>query len=342
MKSSFLFRSRIVVFLLVLFSGAIVTRLFWVQVVHGDYYGGVADRQYVTPSQDLYERGTIYWKRKDGELISAAAQISGFKLAVNTTKLTDAAGVYQKINAIVPIAREEFFTKAAKADDPYEEVALRLSREKADAISALKIPGLSVFKEKWRSYSGESLASHTLGFVGYKGDELGGRYGLERQYDRELSRGKNEPYVNFFAEVFSNIQKSFGEDEKEGDIVTSIEPQVQNFLEDKLREVKERYSADLVGGIIMDPRDGSMYALGAVPDFDPNKFSAAKNNLIFSNPLVENVLEFGSVVKPLIMAGALDMGVVTAKTAYNDTGSVKVEKKEIFNFDKKGRGPGTT
>src|SRR3989344_421886 len=342
MKSSFLFRSRIVVFLIILFSGAIMTRLFWVQVVHGDYYSGEADRQYVTPSQDLYERGTIYWKRKDGELISAAAQISGFKLAINTMKIGDAVSVYEKINAIVPMPRKEFFAKAEKVDDPYEEVALRLTREKADAISALKIPGVSVFREKWRSYSGESLASHALGFVGYKGDELGGRYGLERQYDRELSRGKNEPYVNFFAELFSNIQKSLGEDDKEGDIVTSIEPQVQSFLEGKLREAKERYSGDLVGGIIMDPRDGSIYALAALPDFDPNKFSEAKNNQIFSNPLVENVLEFGSVVKPLIMASALDAGVVTAKTFYNDTGSVKVEKKEIFNFDKKGRGPGTT
>jgi cell division protein FtsI (penicillin-binding protein 3)/stage V sporulation protein D (sporulation-specific penicillin-binding protein) len=42
------------------------------------------------------------------------------------------------------------------------------------------------------------------------------------------------------------------------------------------------------------------------------------------------------------MASALDLGLVNANTAYNDKGSVVVEKKEIFNFDKKGRGPGTT
>lgn len=319
-----------------------MTRLFWVQVVHGGYYSGEADRQYVTPARDIYERGTVYWQRRDGELISAAAQISGFKLAINPMKITDAAEVYEKVSAIVPLSREDFLSQAEKENDPYEEVAFRLTKEKADAVSALKIPGVSVFKEKWRSYSGESLASHTLGFVGYKGDELGGRYGLERQYDRELSRGKNEPYVNFFAEVFSNIQKSFSEEEKEGDIITSIEPQVQSFLQDKLNEVKEKYSVDLVGGIIMDPRDGSIYALAALPDFDPNKFSEAKNNQIFSNPLAENVLEFGSVVKPLIMAAGLDTGAVTAKTTYTDYGSVKVEKKEIFNFDKKGRGPATS
>jgi cell division protein FtsI/penicillin-binding protein 2 len=35
-------------------------------------------------------------------------------------------------------------------------------------------------------------------------------------------------------------------------------------------------------------------------------------------------------------------GVVTANTTYDDKGEVTIEKHQIFNFDKKGRGPGTT
>ena len=149
--------------------------------------------------------------------------------------------------------------------------------------------------------------------------------------------------MNFFAEVFSNINKTLFESDKgEGNIVTTIEPEVQNFLEKKLTEVEGRYQADSIGGIIMNPMDGSIYALTVKPDFDPNDFSKVKKISTFSNPLVENVLEFGSVVKPLVMAGALDAGVLTADTTYNDKGSVIVEKKEIFNFDKKGRGPDTS
>ena len=325
-----------------MFSVVLLTKLFLVQVMHGDYYGGVAERQYITPASDIYERGTIYFKRKDGELISAATQIAGFKLIISPSKIEDTADTYGKLKEIVSIDEANFLLKADKPQDPYEEVAFRLSKEEADAVSALKLPGVSVLKEKWRFYPGENLASHTLGFVGYKGDELGGRYGLERQYDTLLARGAGQPFVNFFAEVFSNIQKSLKDEDKEGDIVTTIEPQVAKFLQDKLFEVKERYAADSIGGIIMNPKDGSIYALGVLPDFDPNIFSEAKSNLIFSNPLVENVLEFGSVVKPLVMAGALDAGVLTAKTTYTDKGSVWVEQKEIFNFDKKARGPGTT
>jgi cell division protein FtsI/penicillin-binding protein 2 len=343
MKYSFFARSRVILFFIIVFSGVLLAKLFLVQVVQGNAYSEAANHQYATPSSNIYERGAIYFQLKDGQLVSAATQTSGFKMAIVANKIINAEDTYQKLSKITTLDYNDFFIKAKEKNDPYEEIANHLSKEQADAISGLKLPGVNIFKEKWRFYPGGNLASHTLGFVGYKGDELGGRYGLERQYDSELARNVDNPYVNFFAEVFSNVSNTFFKNKvPEGDIVTTIEPQVQSFLEKKLTEVKDKYQVDSIGGIIMNPQDGSIYAMSVKPDFDLNNFSQVKKVSIFSNPLVENVLEFGSVVKPLVMAAALDAGVVTAETTYNDRGSVVVEKKEIFNFDKKGRGPGTS
>ncbi len=348
MTYSFISRSRITLSFFILFSLILAGKIFLVQVVHGNIYSESADRQYVTPGGNIYERGTIFFQSKskdgkNGQLIAAATHTAGFKIAINPSKIVDKELTYQKLSKIIILDHDDFITKSGKTDDPYEEVANRLSKTEADAVSALKISGLNVFKEKWRFYPGKMLASHALGLVGYRDAELGGRYGLERQYNNELIRNNNNAYVNFFAEVFSNINKTLFEDgTKAGDVVTTIEPEVENFLEKKLMEVKGKYQTDSVGGIIMNPIDGSIYAMSIKPDFNPNEFSKEKNNSVFSNPLVENVLEFGSVIKPLVMAGALDADVVTADTVYNDMGSVIVEKKEIFNFDKKGRGPNTT
>lgn len=343
MKSNFTSRFRWILAGVVLFTLILIFKAFLLQIVHGSFYKDAAYRQYATPASNIYERGSIYFTRKDGELVSAAVQTTGYKVALNTAKLKDIDGVYADISKVATLDKGTFTEKASKKNDPYEEIITHLNKTDADKISAMKIPGVSIFKEKWRFYPGGNLASHALGLVGYKGDDLGGRYGLERQYDDQLSRNNESPYVNFFAEVFSNINKTFfSGGPKEGDIVTSIEPNVQSLLEKKLGEVKSKYNADAVGGIIMNPIDGSIYALTVKPDFNPNDLSSVKDTSLFSNPLVENVLEFGSVVKPLNMAAALDTGVVTPTTAYNDKGSVIVEKKEIFNFDKKGRGPGTT
>jgi len=344
MKSSFLTRSRVIIFFIIFFSGILLAKLFFLQVVHENTYREMADRQYVTPSSDIYERGTIYFENKDGSLVSAATQTSGFKIAINPAKIVNAEGVFKELSIIVTnLDHDDFVASATKTNDIYEEVAHRLTQEQADAVSALKIPGVSIFKENWRFYPGNNLASHTVGFVGYQGNTLSGRYGLERQYDSVLARNADNPYINFFAEVFSNIHKTlFKNISPEGDIVTTIDPQVQNFLESKLEQVQTQYQTDSIGGIIMNPADGSIYAMGAKPDFDPNNFSQVKDISVFSNPLVEHVFEFGSVVKPLVMAGALDMGVVTPATTYDDKGEVTIENHKIFNFDKRGRGPGTT
>ncbi|MCE9585110.1 penicillin-binding protein 2 [Candidatus Nomurabacteria bacterium] len=343
MNYSFSARTKFLSFCLLFFAFILIAKLFWVQVIHSNKYSEEADRQYATPSSDIFERGTIFFQRKDGVLVSGASQASGFKLAINTAKLIEKENVFNQLNNILPINHDDFILKASKKNDPYEEIAVKLTKEQADAISALKIPGVSLFKEKWRFYPGGDMAAHALGFVGFKGDELGGRYGLERQYNSTLSRDKNNPYVNFFAEVFSNINDHlFNPNELGGNIVTTIEPVVQGFLSKKLNEVQEKYNADGMGGIIMNPVDGSIYALDAKPSFNPNDFSKIKNQAVFANPLVEHVLEFGSVVKPLVMAAGLDTGVVTADTKYTDNGFVIVDGKQINNFDKKGRGPGTS
>lgn len=339
MKFNPLIRTRVVFFLVLIFSLLLIGKLFLVQIVHSESYREKADRQYSTPSSSLFERGSVYFSRKDGQLVSAASQALGYKITINPVKISDKEKTYSVLSSVVDIDQEDFFIKANKTNDPYEEIVGHLSKENADKISAFKMSGVSIFKEKWRFYPGENLASQTLGIVGYKGDDFSGRYGLERQYNDVLSRGKSEPYVNFFAEVFSNINDAFFNDEpKEGDIITTIEPEVQGFLEKVLENVQQKYNVDSMGGIIMNPKDGSIYAMGTKPDFNPNDFSSIKNISLFGNPLVENVYEFGSVIKPLVMASALDAGVIKAETKYEDKGSVIVEDKEIFNFDKKGRG----
>src|SRR3989339_751122 len=332
MKYSFVLRTKVVSFFILISTLVLIGKLFLVQVVHSDFYSEQADRQYSTPSSGIFER-------KDGQLVSAATQTAGFKVAVNPGKIIDREKVYQELSQKIALDYDNFISKAEKINDPYEETANHLSKEEADSISALKIPGVSVFKEKWRFYPGGSLASQTLGLVGYKDTELGGRYGLERQYNNELKRENNDLYVNFFAEVFSNINDTFFKGETlSGDVVTTIEPLVQSFLEKTLASVKERYRVDSIGGENIDPKRGSLFSLSSKPDFYLNNFLKGKTASVFSNPIVENVFEFGSVVKPLVMAGALGGGGGAADTTYNDKRAVLVENKEIFNFYKKRRG----
>ena len=78
-----------------------------------------------------------------------------------------------------------------------------------------------------------------------------------------------------------------------GDIVTSLEPSVQLFLERQIKNVQDTWNSKLTAGVIMNPKNGEIYALAVSPTFNLNIFFKEENVSIFSNPLVENVYEMG-------------------------------------------------
>jgi len=341
--SSFQTRIRIISVFVVVFALALITKLFFVQVIHKNTYTEKADKQYATPAGDVFDRGSIFFSKKDGELVAAGSVSTGFKVSIKAKDITDPEAMFTALSPYMQMDHDTFIAKAEKKNDPYEEVAVHLTKEQADEIDKLKLPGVSIFKDNWRFYPGGSLASHTLGFLAFKGDDRVGQYGLERYYDTTLSKSKDTAYVNFFAEVFSNIKEAVvnKDQNNQGDIVTTIEPSTQHTLETELKSTLDKWHADAAGGVIINPQTGEIYAMAGVPDFDLNNFGDVSNPSVYRNPIVENVFEFGSVIKPLVMAGALDAGVVTPETTYFDKGSVTVNKKVISNFDKKGRGVAT-
>ncbi|MEK7661961.1 MAG: penicillin-binding protein 2 [Patescibacteria group bacterium] len=317
------------------------SKLFFVQIINGDKYTKAADRQYAASSLEVFERGSIFFTDRSGELVPAATLGTGFFLAIEPNKITDPDKIYEALSGIVAINHDDFFKKASKTGDPYEEILHRMNKDQADAIDALSIPGVKVYREKWRLYPWNEIGSRTIGFIGYRegGNFLEGRYGVERYYEDILSRKNSDLYANFFVEIFSNLKEGIiSGGRSEGDVILNIEPEAEKTLHNELKRVHEEYSSDFTGGVIMDPKTGAIYAMDAVPGFDPNDLRSVKDTALFGNPLVEGVYEMGSIVKPLTMAAALDAGVVTRETTYRDDGFVIVEDARIKNFDGKGRG----
>lgn len=314
-------------------------KLYLLQVVHHDNFVMLGDRQYVKRGGKIFSRGSIYFEDKKGNLISAATLKTGYLLTINPTLVIDKENAYSKLSQLIELDREKFMAQASKEADTYEEVAERVPEDKALAIRASKVPGVSLYKEQWRFYPGDRSASNVVGLLGYKDDDYGGRYGLESFYDKALRRDTGNSYANFFVEIFSNAKKVVSEDEAfEGDIVATIEPTVQAALEDAVAKIQGKWSSYETGGIIMDPKTGEIYAMAALPNFSPNDFSGEKNTRVFSNPLVEKVYEMGSIIKPLTIASGIDAGVITPATTYEDKGYVISDTETIRNHDKKAHG----
>lgn len=339
MRDRAVIRIRIITAGTILLALILIGRLYHIQVIKGEQYLESGERQYVHTVRDLYTRGNIFFTTKDGDLVSAATVRSGYTLSANPQLITDVDAVYQQLKEIIPLDEEIAKARLADTNRIYVELRQEVDEETADKVEALDIDGLQLYRSQWRYYPGEDMAARTIGFVGYKGDEIGGRYGLERYYEDVLKRSDEHLSVNFFAEMFGNLGEIVFDraPARRGDVVTTIEPTVTRYLQNRLTEVQDTWGSSLTGGIIMHPKTGAVYAMGVVPNFNLNDRTDVPVE-DFRNPLVEDVHEMGSIIKALTMAAGLDSGAVTSETTYYDAGFIDFDEFTIGNFDGKGRG----
>ncbi|MEN9852428.1 MAG: hypothetical protein RI996_371 [Candidatus Parcubacteria bacterium] len=334
------FRIRILLVGVFLACFLIFIRLFYLQVLHSDTYKQIASGQYQAPKEGSYDRGSVFFQDKTGKELSAATRLTAYTLAISPRDIVDADAAYAQLSAAYPLLDKAVFdTKVAKKNDPYEEVAKRLTMDEKKKVEELKLKGVQLVPEYYRSYPYKTAASQVIGFVGFSGEKLLGRYGLERYYNDVLSRSDEGVHVNFFAEIFSDIGQTLftNEKEREGDLLLTIEPNVQLFVEDELRAIQNKWNSETVGIIVMEPHTGKIVAMGSTPGFDPNDMKNAEvKNL--GNPLVENVYEMGSIIKPLTVAAGIDSGAITQDTHYTDTGDLLINGFHVRNYDHKARG----
>ena len=313
------------------------------QIREHDFFEAKAKRQYTSyqSKESISTRGSIYFKESSGNLLWAATIKDGFQAALNPMLINDDSIVCDMVSNIIELDKSLCLVRAGKKDDPFEVIAHRLDVEDAEKVNALNLRGLGAYPEQWRLYPGESLASQVLGFVGYKGDELEGRYGVERYYE-DILRGKKENLTggSSFAALFVELGKDFlSSGVYNGhDVVLTIEPRVQSFLENILGTLLEKWKAESAGAVILDPQTGAIVAMAGKPDFNPNKYGTTEDISYFKNPIVSSIFEMGSVFKPLTMAAAIDVGSVSPSTTYFDSGFVALNNRTIENYDGKGRG----
>lgn len=340
MRALFINRLRIVAVLVLLTGVLLIVRLYMLQVVHGVQFRDEAEGQYTVQNSDRFDRGSIFFTARDGSLISAATLDNGFTLVLVPRTVVNASETYSELSKYVELESKEFFEKAAKKDDPHEELLRRMPTAAGYVLIDKDIPGVRLERERWRLYPGNTLAAHTIGFVGYgNSDSLTGQYGLERSYDKALTKPDTGLYVNFFADIFTNIRTHiFSNGTQPGaNVITGIEPTTQAFFEDLLAQYQEKWNAREAGAIVLDPRTGEIIVFASLPSFNPNALFQSDSEH-FSNPLVEKVYEFGSIVKPLTIAAGIDAGAITPETTYDDRGFAVYDGSRISNFDGKGRG----
>jgi len=205
---------------------------------------------------------------------------------------------------------------------------------KAEQIKALKITGLHSKPAYRRYYPAGEVAAHILGITNI---EDNGQEGLELAYQSWLTGEPGAQRVvkdrpGNVVEILERLKAP-----KPGrDLALSLNQHIQYLAFRELNEAMERNRAKAGAVVVLDAKTGEILALANTPSYNPNS-RATYDPARLRNRAVTDTFEPGSTMKPLLVAAALDAGVVAPETRI-DTGPgwFMVADKRITDTHPKG------
>ena len=341
-ERAFRARARLVaaVFCLVCFAGLAV-RLFWLQLVTGDWYTQRALGQQLRDTVVPADRGKIY--SADSVLLAANSTCWTLRASPREMPEDKLALAAQELARILELDEAALLEKFSDRRSNDCLLRYRVDRATADAVrdfcEANGITGIRINQDSKRWYpQGEFLAS-VLGFTNV---DNAGVSGLELKYD-DLLTGENGVVLTAVNAWGYTLEQSYETEQfpVEGSgLRLTIDANIQHYLENALGyAVQEHNVSQRAVGIVMDVNTGAVLAMATTPAYDPNQprviydedARAAVDALSgeeraaalqlaqqtqWRNKAVSDLYEPGSVFKLITCAAALDTGAIQKSSTF--------------------------
>jgi cell division protein FtsI/penicillin-binding protein 2 len=206
-------------------------------------------------------------------------------------------------------------------------LARALPAKQAQAVQALKIPGIAGVPVMRRVYPRGTLAAQVLGIVGTEGNGL---MGLEYSHNALLHGHSGERRVVSDA-IGQPISITDVHPEVPGaSLSLTLDANIQRRTENVLGAVGKVFAPKDATAIVMDPRSGAILALANWPQVNANDPNAAPAGAL-DNRAVGFDYEPGSTFKAFTVSGALQRGLITPGTPFSIPNQIQVADRTIHD-----------
>ena len=324
-------RGKVSLFFILIILGSLLFlgRIFYLEVIKGDYYRKMAEGNQLRIEKIKASRGLIY-------------DVNGRLLVRNVPEFS-----------LINMPGEKTIEKRI----PYE-LALKTIVRSSEKVSAIggSTSGGKVKIEPQRKYLNGSTFSHLLGFVGkiskeefkegqnYDFNDSLGKDGLEFYYENVLrgEDGRKKIEVNSLGQEEKILNEEASKDGK--DIILSIDAELQK----KVKEILEKYIGPKGAGVVimMNPLNGQILSMVSLPTYDNNLLKDEevwqqlnKNpQAPLFNRAIAGLYPSGSIIKPVIALAALEEGLINERTTVLSTGGIRYGKWFFPDWKKGGHG----
>jgi cell division protein FtsI (penicillin-binding protein 3) len=253
------------------------------------YYLANGDAGLAGQPRKAAERGKIL--DRNGKTL--ASQITLYNVYVSPPEREKIPELAMELAPIIDMSAEDIYSLISRTNNNFllkRQVSLSAMEMIKDEQRNGRLKGITTAPVAVRVYPEKNLASQIIGFVG---SDNNGLEGVEYAFNKELSAS--------------------------GDVVLTIDINVQYILEKVANSTLNETQAESVMFLAMDPRNGEILGSAVLPDFDPNNYRASNSNR-YLNLSAREHYEPGSVFKIFSISSLMDSGVISEQSEFICTG----------------------
>ena len=269
------------------------------------------ENEYYTERSLKQQKSYQLWQPQRGPILDARGRILAASNSVQTIFaepriIEDPRDTSNELAPIVDIGAHIICQTIRESKNP-GFVKIKATTDANECEAARRIYGVGVQSQWQRNYPMGRLTGSVVGFTSR--DNFG-LEGIELKYDQDL-RGSESQNI-FFADVSRRpirLKEQNGTLTNGVGIILTIDATIQQFVRDELVKQYESFEAESAIAIVAEPKSGTILAMVSIPDFDPANIGKEDPNN-FRNRALTDPFEPGSMIKPVVVAIAVDSGAV--------------------------------
>jgi cell division protein FtsI/penicillin-binding protein 2 len=310
-------RAMTLMFTMLLLLASALGRLLYLQIQERE---AILERAAAIRQQSrqlLPNRGAIL--DRHGRVLANSVWLQS--VVANPAQIADKPAVAAELGPILGMKPEQILGILLDPPSPgFAWIKRRIGPEQAQAVDRRALPGIATIPEPVRQYPQGPLAAQVVGFVGADGNGL---EGLELYYEQELRGHPGRITAEFtLGEVPIHGTVTRLQPSQEGKtLVLTLDAALQKTVEQHLDQVLKKEKAKRVLVLAMEVETGDILVMAMRPGFDLNNLRDVSPEQM-RNWAVTDLLQPGSIFKPLTVAAALEERAITLTDTFTDEGTI--------------------
>ena len=231
-----------------------------------------------------------------------ATTIKVNSLNINPQEILNKDETIRKLKKIFPELNDESFRKKLNTKKRHLNLLREISPNEQVLLLEEGIEGIKIEPRNKRVYPNNNLVSHILGGTNIDGEGIAG---IEKSFNKQLLNGK--------------------------DVTVSIHKGIQYITEKILSEQIKKFEAEGGAGIVMNAKNGEIYAITSLPDYNANSYNSIFNQNLF-NRATKGIYELGSTLKLITAAVAFESDRVNESDVFDVSNPLRVSSRTIRDF----------